>query len=437
MRRFVLTAAVLSSTAFLPLACNVEQPDLPKENVEKDDAAIIGGTTDTTHKAVVALASNNGLCSGTIIAKNGSTGWVLTAGHCSGMQIAMQANNYQSCFNMSAGCEAVYDVVADTPHPNWNGDAGDGYDFRILQISGVTASTPVIPAAQNPDGLANGSPIEAVGYGVTESNDNNSVRMHVTETVDDLSSLMVAADQTDGTGSCSGDSGGPILFNGKVVGVTSYGDQNCSQYGVYGRVQAVYATWIAGIIGQVVTPTCDDCFLSAQNGTCASQDNACWSNQDCVDLNECFGGCNGNQTCLQNCVNAHPTGWNLYSALIDCACNACATECENECGGSSTTTTTTSGPGPQTSSAEQASSAAAGMGGFGDGGSGEGAADSDDGGTKKKKKKDNDDDEDETETIDSCACSTPGSPASGGLSGLFGLVGLGALAGALVRRRRR
>ncbi len=436
MRRIVFTAAVLSSTALLPLACNVEQPELPKENVAKDDDAIIGGTLDTTNKAVMWVYNENqgASCTGTMIAKNGSTGYVLTAGHCEGMTVVIQADDYQDCFdNNNPGCEGVYFVQQDTPHPNWNGDAGDGYDFRILRVNGAT-NAPVVPAAQNPDGISNGLAVEVSGYGVTENNNNNHVRRHVTETIQDYDALLIIADQNDGTGSCSGDSGGPVFHNGHVVGVTSFGDQNCADYGAYGRVQAVYATWIAGVIGQVVQPTCDDCFLDAQNNACSGASDACFNNQDCVDLNQCFGGCNGNQTCLQNCVDAHPTGWSLYSALIDCGCNACATECADECRGSSSTTT--SGPGPQTSTSQIASSSA-GMGGFGEGGSGEGAADSTGSGSKKKKKDDDDDDDDETQTIDTCACATPGSPASGSTSGLLGLAGLGALAGVLARRRRR
>lgn len=442
MRRIVFTAAVLSSTAFLPMACNVEQPDLPKEEVEKDDAAIYGGTLDTTNSAVMFLYNEQQgtACTGTMIAKNGSTGYILTAGHCSGMDFAFQADDVNDCPN-GAGCEGVYQVNQDTAHPNWNGNAGDGYDFRILRVSGAT-NAPVIPAAQNPDGLSDGAAVEVSGYGITEFNNNNSERRHVTENVVDLYSNppLIEADQTDGTGSCSGDSGGPVIFNGHVVGVTSFGDQNCTQYGFYGRVQNVYSSWIAGVIGGVVMPTCDDCFSTVQQpqGACAAAVDACVNNQDCLDINDCFGNCS-TDACYQDCINAHPTGWNLYSAFIDCACNACAVECEQECGGSSTTTSTTgSGPGPAAATAQQSSSAAAGMGGFGEGGStGEGAADSTGSGTKRKNKDSDDDEDDETQTIDSCACSTPGSSASGGMSGILGLAGLGALAGAFVRRRRR
>ena len=46
---------------------------------------------------------------------------------------------------------------------------------------------------------------------------------------------LLCFNQTDTKGKCSGDSGGPsfAMINGKqtVVGVTSFGDQNCQQFG--------------------------------------------------------------------------------------------------------------------------------------------------------------------------------------------------------------
>ncbi len=435
MRRFLLSTCMLSSLALAPLACSVEPESAPVENAEKNEEAIVGGTADTGNKAVmwIYIENQGSACSGTMIAKNGSTGWVLTAGHCSGMTVVVQANNFEDCFEQNnPGCEGVYEVTGDTAHPNWNGDPGNGYDFRILTVAGA-ANAPVIPPAQNPDGVSNGVQIEAVGYGETLAG-NNSLRRHVTETVEDEEPLLIWADQTDGTGSCSGDSGGPILRNGTVVGVTSFGDQNCTQYGAYGRVQAVYSNWIAGIIGGTVMPNCDDCFGSAQqpNGACANEVNACVENQDCLDINECFGPCT-TDACFQQCIDQHPTGWQLYSAFITCGCNACATECADECGGSSTSTSTGSGPGPAAATAQNSSSAAAGMGGFGEGASGEGAGDS----TGSGKKDRDDDDDDDDEVIDSgCSCATVGD-TSNGQGGLLGLAGFGLLAGALLRRRRR
>jgi MYXO-CTERM domain-containing protein len=433
MRRILLTLASFSPLLLLPLACAVEEDTQDTEKVQTREDEIIGGTADTTTKAVVWLYDENqgASCSGTIIAKNGSTAWVLTAGHCNGMDYVVQADDYEDCFQQgNSGCEAVYDVTQDQAHPSWNGDAGSGYDFRILTISGA-ANAPVIPPAQNPDGISIGSSILAVGYGATPG--NNSLRRRVTETVEELygNPPLIWADQTDGTGSCSGDSGGPVLYNNTVVGVTSFGDQNCTQYGAYGRVQAVYSSWIAPIIGGVVMPNCDDCFGSAvqPNGACGSQATACTNNQDCNDLLTCFGPCTTDQ-CFQDCINQHPTGWNLYSAVIDCGCTACATECAAECGGSSSSSTG-SGPGPGATNGATTGTGSDVGGGNEGGATGEGGSTTSGGGKKKKKSSDN---EEDTQEGSSCAVAAPGSSSD---VGLLGLGGLGLLAGSLLRRRRR
>ena len=44
--------------------------------------AVVNGELDTTHPAVVALLSSQHRCTGTIIAVDGSTLFVLTAAHC-------------------------------------------------------------------------------------------------------------------------------------------------------------------------------------------------------------------------------------------------------------------------------------------------------------------------------------------------------------------
>jgi hypothetical protein len=51
-------------------------------------------------------------------------------------------------------------------------------------------------------------------------------------------------------GTCFGDSGGPLFFNGEVIGVTSYGyTQNCRYLDGYQRVDiAVVQDWLAGFL---------------------------------------------------------------------------------------------------------------------------------------------------------------------------------------------
>jgi MYXO-CTERM domain-containing protein len=421
------TLLTLCAAPLVLLACHEPVPPA-EENVAANESEIVGGTIDTMTKAVVFLLDEQGsACSGTIIAKSGGTAWVLTAAHCQGMDYAIQADDYEDCFgNGNSGCEAVYPVVEDTVHPSYNGDASQGYDFRILEISGA-AGAPVIPAATSPDGVSAGSDVIAVGYGATSGgNSSNSLRRRVTEEVSEIyvNPPLLLADQTDGTGSCSGDSGGPILFNGTVVGVTSFGDQNCTQFGGYGRVQAVYNAFIAPIIGQPGGEiTCDDCFNSSQqpSGACGGAYDACVNNQDCIDFADCITPCS-TDACIQTCIDQHPTGTDLYIAIVDCGCNACSTECAEECGGSSSSSTTNS------------SSSTSSVGGGGVGGSGAGNGENNGGATNNSSSSESSssggDDEGADGGVSSCS-TTPTNHSGNGLAAL-GLVGL---IGALRRRQ--
>lgn len=428
---------VLLASVFLPLVvlvgCDVEGT-VPGDvdPTSQAEEQIINGSNDTadaTHNAIVYLEGNMGACTGTIISTNGSTGYVLTAGHCNGMDVMGIGSNLNSAVG--------YNITDLGAHPNWNGDAGNGYDFRMYSFVGANASTPVIPVATTQE-YAIGSMATVAGWGLTIDGDNGSsptIRQQVTKPINDIFSNppLIKYIQTN-SGFCSGDSGGPSLFNGKLIAVTSFTSGNngsCIDPGFVGRVDhPTVASWIAQVVGGQVVQTCDTCFQSvvAQGGACAGVVDTCINNQDCSDLLTCFDGCTTN-ACYQDCANAHPTGTNLYLDIIDCACTSCSTLCANDpsCASSSTTTTTTTttttGAGGSTANGT-GGGAANGSGGAtanGSGGassadgSGGAGGDGDTGGT-------------------SCNCSTVGGDSDSGLVGLGAMVlGLGVVAS---RRRR-
>jgi MYXO-CTERM domain-containing protein len=179
---------------------------------------------------------------------------------------------------------------------------------------------------------------------------------------------------------------------------------------------------------------CNTCASDAQNGACAGATQACGQQQDCVDFYNCYQNCS-TQTCVDNCVNAHPTGAQTYSSLVDCVCQTCSSACSAQCGGSSGSTTSTgsgaSGPtGTTTGSGTGAgSTTGAGVGGAG-AGSGVGGASTASGWG-------NDEDDDPPALRDpgessGCAVDAPGSDAPLGAAGLLAALGLVA-----VRRRKR
>jgi hypothetical protein len=303
MRRTAYSLLLAASNVAALTGCGAPEP--PRETVQQTATPIYGGSVDTAHDAVVFLYANAGYaCSGTIIATNGSSGYVLTAAHCDGMDYVIMADNL-SCLNNSS-CAGIWQIAQQTVHPSYTGDVGDGYDFSLIRFIGANASTPVIAAASTPDGAAAGANIDLVGYGVTEFGDTDN-RMHVVMPIDGVDGLFVAVDQTGGEGTCSGDSGGPGILGGKVVSVTSFGDNGCNEYGVGGRVQTVYNSYIAPFIG--ATPpalTCDECLQvsTLPGGACGAATDACFANSSCSSLVECLDPCT-TQACVDSCANQY------------------------------------------------------------------------------------------------------------------------------------
>lgn len=341
-----------------------------EDHVEQAASWIINGTPDTTHPAVVAVFGNGG-CTGTIIHTDPANGigHVLTAAHCQNPQQVVIGNNYNSP-------TAVFPVIASQAHPSYNGQV---YDFRMVRISGVNASTPVIPAmSPAQDNLAPGTQVRHVGYGLAgpPPGSNNSTRRQILGQLAQVSTLTIEYNQPNG-GPCSGDSGGPQLTTSGqelVAGVTSFGDQNCNSFGVSGRVSAIYDSFIVPYINDApIGPLdCDGCLQAATTGQgdCIGDVNACFNNSACANLVQCLNNC-ATQNCVNQCAQDHQAGIPLYEAIFACVCNtACTMECGNEpvCmqGGGSTSAAATS--------AGATSSVSTGVGGAGPG-SGAGAGD--------------------------------------------------------------
>ncbi|HTJ83806.1 MAG TPA: trypsin-like serine protease, partial [Polyangiaceae bacterium] len=264
-----------------------------------------------------------------------------------------------------------------------------------------------------------------VGYGITPTDGQNSKRNKVTVTIDTVYSNLLYHDQSDGKGTCSGDSGGPTIYNGKVVGVTSFGDQNCQYDGYDGRVQYVYNSFIAPYINAPITETCDTCFdeqVNTQGGQCYDEVQACLADTACKALNDCLNACGANdQTCVNTCASQHQAGINKYNAIFDCFCGACSSLCTQQCADPSTSAST--GSGLSTSANGAGGGSANGSGGASASGSG-GASNASGG-----------DSETDGGSTTSCNCSTPGS-AGGTTSGALGLAGVALAFGAMRRRRR-
>src|SRR5262249_30523048 len=157
------------------------------------------------------------------------------------------------------------------PHPNYDfANAASAYDFCIVTFDGALASTPVVPAmSPAEDALVAGDVVDLVGFGATTPGATapNTVRRHIELPIYQIAKLQPDYDVTGG-GTCEGDSGGPALVvvaDGlRVAGVTSFGEQGCTGFGVSGRVSSVYDDFIQPSLGGEAAPaTCDQCAAAA------------------------------------------------------------------------------------------------------------------------------------------------------------------------------
>jgi MYXO-CTERM domain-containing protein len=233
------------------------------EDVGQSESAIIGGKLDTTHKGVVSLLKEvpegyYPACSGTLITKN----LVLTAHHCvarldsedgqsvecgttrfgqtesaSSLIVSVEANVGQEGLNPYAVREIWLPPGADTEV------CGRDIAMLLLSGSGVPANlaTPIEPRITSEIGADD--QFAAIGYGLQDPEDQwGETAGHRMAVVDASvfctgsscgSDLVAQGEWIADSPVCSGDSGGPALDqNGRVAGVTSRGDPECT-VGIY------------------------------------------------------------------------------------------------------------------------------------------------------------------------------------------------------------
>jgi MYXO-CTERM domain-containing protein len=371
MRRIGLALSLVFSAALASCARPSTEPQDGPVSEAKERIAY--GTQDTAHTAVVALLANSGggsfsECSGTIVQVKNGYGYVLTAAHCCNMgapSIVVMANDYSVGEQYLFGGTPQPPAYAVDPNSVYYDSKYNqlDHDFCMLKFAGANASTPVIPVAQpGQDGLQIGVAVEHVGYGITDNNNNNSVRRHGTNNVDQNVTTYVIQYSQGGPshipGPCEGDSGGPALIPAgaspsqqKVVATTSYGNSaSCSQgtVGVSSRVSS--ETGPGGFISSFLadtpigtqansgTPSCNTCVQQAETSTCKSQTTACQNDPACVTLNQCLSNCT-TQACQTTCEQQAGTqAVNELNAFTTCICNsACTSACQTECGGSTST----------------------------------------------------------------------------------------------------
>lgn len=275
VRRRIVTLAV---TCIAVLALSTSGQAITNGQPDGDDHPYVGLLVTIDLDANLAS-----VCSGSLIAAD----VLLTAGHCTdGAELALVwFDEVWPVLDDPAELANPDAVGVPHTHPDFCLACGaglPGFAFRdvgvveiVLAPGGVPAEHADLPAAGDVDDLANRTPIDVVGYGVTFQAripgselpqpppffrwDGFGTRLFApTELVSGkfkhgAEFMKVAQNPGGGSGgTCFGDSGGPNLLGGTdtVLAVNSFGaNPNCSGVGYAARVDVPdVLSWIDGFL---------------------------------------------------------------------------------------------------------------------------------------------------------------------------------------------
>jgi secreted trypsin-like serine protease len=137
---------------------------------------------------------------------------------------------------------------------------GAGYDIAVVILNSAVSVTPKAISRGGAQTPASGGAVRIVGFGQNTSTSGFGTKRTANTTVTSALARFLNVGRT-GTQKCFGDSGGPTFYTGsdgveRVVGVTSYGNSNCTSGGTDTRVDA-YLPFLDQYLGGTTPPPGD------------------------------------------------------------------------------------------------------------------------------------------------------------------------------------
>ena len=234
----------------LAVSCRSNEPAL-------EEGAIIGGRIDRSHGAVgqVGMLADGGVyfhCTGTLIGPR----TVLTAAHC-----LFAGGRRLFAPNLAFEVGGVIHEVARSSIAGFDPTRDEAWEDAALLRLRERSEVPPIPVSIDPP--LEGVEAHVIGFGVTrasspEEGSGAGRRRRARITLDAVREREIFYVSSD-AGACYGDSGGPILQNDAVVGITSRGTAlDCRGIDIAQRAD-VLTVWIGTISrGDACIGWCDE-----------------------------------------------------------------------------------------------------------------------------------------------------------------------------------